>query len=319
MSSQDTPNTEPKPSPGIGAGAALGALRTLAGPLAELALQAGLNHAQLDELWRMALVDEASKRMGNVSRVSVATGLHRKEVVRLQTALALAATGAEQLPKKRPWASQLVLLWADWVSREPYLAVLPLALDDSPKPCFAKLSRQVTTDVHPRAVLQELLRLGLVSEANGQVSLLSPHFVARGSADDALGLLTDNLQDHLQTGLRNIAADVQALQTASSPNDASGPAPHKWVEQAIWAEGISEADAHKLNATAREAWANAYRALYKQLVDTPEASADQGRVRIRVGLYVSAQAMPGKATTTPAQPTKPTQKPTSSRSKRKLP
>ncbi len=248
--------------------------------MAQMAMQAGLNHAQLDELWRMAMVEAAGASSKNVSQVSVATGLHRKEVMRLQELIDAKLAGQTPEPKKRPWASQLVLKWADWVSREPHLGVLPLLHEAAEVACFAKLSRSVTTDVHPRAVLQELLRLGLVSEAEGRVSLLVAQFVPKGSADDALGVLADNVSDHLQTGLSNIASDV-----ASKRGELAGD---KWMEQAIWAEGISLADVQKLNATAREAWAHAYRLLYKQLLDTPEAQAPQQRMRVRVGMYVAA-------------------------------
>jgi hypothetical protein len=270
--------------PSLGADAALAALGQFAKPLDDVALEAGLNYAQLDGVLRMSLVEAASRRSRNVSQVSVTTGLHRKEVMRLQDLLQAQQAGEKVEAKKRPWASQLVLKWADWVSREPHLGVLPL-LDESPDtPCFAKLSRSVTTDVHPRAVLQELLRLGLVREERDRVSLLVAQFVPKGSADDALAVLADNVNDHLRTGLSNIAADV-ATKRGEVPGD-------KWLEQAIWAEGISLADLRKLNDAAREAWAHAYRLLYKQLLETPESQQPHDRVKLRVGMYVAAQPMP---------------------------
>lgn len=283
-----TSKTVAAPPQALSADAALDALAAWMAPMAELALRAGLGHAAIDEAWRMALVSAAQSHSPsqtsspntsrNTSQISVATGLHRKEVLRLQGLVEAVAQGELPAPKKRPWASQVLLRWADRVRDAPHLAVLPLLSDEPEVPCFAKLARSVTTDVHPRAVLEELLRLGLVSESDERVSLLVAQFVPKGSLDDGLAVLSDNVRDHLRAGLHNLRAEST-----------------KTVEQAIWGEGISLADATKLNALAREAWAQAYRQLYQQICDAPEAAgASKGEPRhsIRVGMYVSVTEMP---------------------------
>ncbi len=277
----NTPAPHP-PGPALSADAARAALAAWLEPMAELALQAGLSHAELDELWRLALVARSAGR--NTSQLSVATGLHRKEVARLQTELAAQAAGERRASPKRPWASQVVLRWADGVRTAPNTAVLPLLSDDAATPCFAKLSRSVTTDVHPRAVLEELLRLGLVSKSDDRVSLLAAQFVPRGCADEALATLRDNVRDHMSTGLANIG----------EPNSA------KCLEQALWGEGISLADARQLNDTARHTWGLAHQLLYKQISDAPEAPPGQARHRVRIGMYVTVQEMPhGPSTAAP--------------------
>ncbi len=295
--------TSTTPTP-LGADAALAALSAWMQPMAELALRAGLGHASVDEAWRMAMVAAAQRPNAtrNTSQVSVATGLHRKEVLRLHALNEAKEKGEQLAPRKRPWASQVLLRWADAVRDKPNTAVLPLLSDDPDLPCFAKLARSVTTDVHPRAVLEELLRLGLVSEEADRVSLLVAQFVPKGSLEDGLSVLSDNVRDHLLTGLHNLSA-----------------APNKRVEQAIWGEGLSLADAEKINQVAREAWSQAHQRLYQQICDAPEAAgvaSSDPRHRIRVGMYVSVVETFDSAASVPTP--KSTPKPTPKKSPKKM-
>ncbi|HEY0821857.1 MAG TPA: hypothetical protein VGD46_23985 [Rhizobacter sp.] len=84
----DPSSLPPAPASAPDVSAVLAACRALLTPLAELAIARGLHHADLDELLRAAFVDAALAAHPDVtphravSRVSTATGLHRREVSR---------------------------------------------------------------------------------------------------------------------------------------------------------------------------------------------------------------------------------------------
>ena len=56
----------------------------------------------------------------------------------------------------------------------------------------------ISSDVRPRAVLDELVRLGMAEEGeDGQIRLLATGFVPRQGFAEMAQLMQDNLHDHL--------------------------------------------------------------------------------------------------------------------------
>ena len=137
------------------------ALERLLVPLAQLAVARGVPYAVIDETLRRAFVAVAHAAHTGLpehrraSRISAATGLHRREVNRL---LEQAAQPRSDAPPRSPAA----MVFAHWRSDKRYRTrggaarVLPRV---GPAPSFEALAHEVTRDVHPRALLEELLRL----------------------------------------------------------------------------------------------------------------------------------------------------------------
>ena len=256
--------------------AAFAALRLMLRPAVFLALRAGLKYADLDALLRRLLVDlgthELRRGAGsstrlNASAVSVLTGLHRKEVARLSGE---SDDASAPIPSDtRSAASQVLLRWVREVDARPQHAVLSLA-------AFTDLARSWLSDVHPRAVLDELQRLGLVRESDDEVELLADSFVPVAAGDDRLLLMAENVRAHLETGLHN------SLElTASTPR----------LEQAIWGEGMRQSDCDAVAAMARAEWAKTYESLYTALEAAPEATDGVPKRRMRIGMYVHIEPM----------------------------
>jgi hypothetical protein len=265
--------------------AALRAIARLLAPLARLALAHGVKYQQIDELLRQAMVDEAQRAMMsggaqralrggkiNTSQMSVMTGLQRKDISRIQQHSA-------QSPKEpqdggaRSLASQVLLHWANELDRHPERVVLPITADGQ-APSFARVSAAIVTDVHHRAVLDELIRLGLVRETDGEVELLHDAFVPRGASADKLAVLADNTSAHLASAVNNL-----------------GPDGLHCMEQAIWGKGISLADCERLDGIARQAWASAHQTLFDAISATPEAPPNEARHRIHIGMYAHAEPL----------------------------
>src|SRR5512138_140954 len=142
--------------------ATMAALRQVIAPLAELAVQNGLPYATVEEIVRRAFVAAADAAYRDllphrkVSRVSITTGINRREVARLLTVIR-DVEASQQWPR-RSAASEL---FAHWVSDARYRDAQgrPRVLRRQGRaPSFESLARAITRDVHPRSILEELVR-----------------------------------------------------------------------------------------------------------------------------------------------------------------
>ncbi|MDP1900057.1 MAG: DUF6502 family protein [Rubrivivax sp.] len=263
----------PKPSPGPEQQALHDALAGLAASVSQLAVARGVPYAEVEEILRLAFVRAAARahpglpEHRKVSRISTTTGINRREVTRLTQQQARAA------PRSRSLASAV---FAHWRSQPPYVdrhgqaCVLPR---QGPAPSFETLAQEVTRDVHPRSLLDELRRLGLAEwdEASDTVALVREAFVPHGDRARQLGFLGDNVGDHLRAAVENVLGDD-----------------HAHFEQAVFASGLSAASLQSVRPAIRAQWQALLRALVPALEACVESDAKlqpapQGR--LRVGLY----------------------------------
>lgn len=271
-----TSTTAAFPSPGQPA--LLDACRALLMPLAQLAIARGLHHADLDELLRAAFVEAALAAHPDVtphravSRVSTATGLHRREVNRL---LQQETTSVV----RRSPATQVFTRWLSdpaWQENGAPLAALPR---QGAGRSFEALAQSVTKDVHPRSVLEELCRLGLarLDEAGDRVELLRERFAPAGDEPRMLGFVAGNVGDHLRAAVANVLSRQP-----------------QHLEQALFADELSDASVQQLQPLVREQWQHVLRTLAPQvqkLIDDDQAHARTRDQRVRVGLYAYHEPM----------------------------
>ena len=264
------------PGSGNGDAALQAALRRLLAPLARLAVSRGMPHAVLDELLRQALVKAADDSLREVSpnrrvsRISTTTGLHRREASRLLQAL---RDGEHAAAVPRPSRASQVL--AHWLSSPAFTdrrgrpRVLPR---QGPAPSFETLAREITRDVHPRGVLDELVRLGMVEvdAARDKVRLAAGAAVPRGDQPRMLEFLAANGGDHLAGAVDNVLGTGR-----------------RHFEQAVFADSLGVRSLDEVRPLVSGQW----QALLKALVPALEGlvERDQGRAdathRLRIGLY----------------------------------
>lgn len=256
--------------------ALLGALATLLEPLASLAVTRGVPFAALEDLLKAAFVEAARRAQPEsaglriVSRVATATGLTRREVTRL-----LLTEGGPPPARPSP-ATEVFTRWlADPALRDRRGRPLTIPRQ-GPAPSFEALARSVTQDVHPRSLLEELGRLGLVAldgagSDDERVRLLRDSVVATGDSERAYGFLGTNVGDHLRAGVENVLAETP---------------PH--VEQAVFADELSEASMIVFRDLAKAQWKLLLDATVPALQALVDGDAAAGRPRdrrVRIGLY----------------------------------
>lgn len=148
---------------------ALKACRHFMVPVARFMLGIGVSYKEFSEISKLAFVQVASDEYGlrgrktNMSRVSVMTGLNRKEIKKLRERLRY-----EDWELKSELSKPVSVL-SKWYTDPRYLgrkgSPKTLAFDSKgSEPSFSKLVREVGGDVPPGAMLRELARAGCIKE-----------------------------------------------------------------------------------------------------------------------------------------------------------
>jgi hypothetical protein len=203
---------QPPATPGAPPPALLSALRQLLRPLVRLLLEHNLQYGALTALLKELYVEVASRdfplegKQQTDSRVSLLSGVHRKEVRRLR-----AETRArDDAPPAVTLGAQLVLLWTSsprYRDRHGHARPLPRSAERRGEASFEELVASVNTDIRPRSVLDEWLRLGVAHlDDEGRVRLNTEAFVPAHGFDEKAFYFGRNLRDHIAAAAHNLRA-----------------------------------------------------------------------------------------------------------------
>lgn len=215
------------PSPAV-----VRALRKVLRPLVRLMLSQGITYPYLSDLLKGLFVEVADRdfrldpaRPSTDSRISLVSGVHRKDVSRLRQLL---QTSEALAPSVVPLGAQLV---AQWMGQPRYL------MDDGqPRPLarlaseggelsFEALVGSVSNDIRSRVVLDEWLRQGVVHLGDDGLVQLNTHaFVPTEGADEKAFYLGHNLHDHAAAAVHNVLGGQPAFMERSVHHDALSPA-----------------------------------------------------------------------------------------------
>jgi len=215
-------NVHVKPSPAL-----VAALRALLRPLVRLLIGRGITFPMLADLLKETYVDVAAadfreaERAPSDSRITLLTGVHRKDVRRLREAPAASSV----MPETVALGAQLV---ADWTTRfrdakgrpRPLARLQSEGGDES----FEALVASVSTDIRARAVLDAWLRLGVVElDGEGRVVLRSAAFVPSRGFDEKAFYFGHNVGDHLAAASHNLLEAGAPFLERSTHYDALDP------------------------------------------------------------------------------------------------
>jgi len=244
-------------------------------PAARLLLQNGVSYGAfataLKRIFLAAAQDELKARgMAQTdSALTLLSGVHRRDV---RTLLRSVPEDGEAARQPLSMASEVAMRW---LSGKPWLGPddLPRTLTRGAEAdSFDALVASVSSDIRPRAVLDELKRLGVAEEDEAGVRLLMASFAPRQGFEEMTWLFADNLHDHL-------AAAAGNLQGQSN-----------FLEQSVHVDQITAASAAALQKAAVAAWKETFRrymALAQERFDADAAKAppEQRDQRARLGMY----------------------------------
>lgn len=187
-------------------GAASRALR----PLARMLLASGLTFREFNALARRVFVSVGTDEFGrggrptNVSRVSLMTGIARKEVKKLRDEMAERDAPAPAL-RKTTEATRLLSAWHETPGYQDADGK-PLAVPrEGPAPSFEALHREFGGDVPASTLEKDLVRTGAVGiDADGRLRALTRYFMPLPLEAEAVDRAGDVLQLMGNTVTRNL-------------------------------------------------------------------------------------------------------------------
>ncbi|MGF6200035.1 DUF6502 family protein [Pseudomonas laurylsulfatiphila] len=259
----------------------LKALRHVMRPLVRLMLRKGVTYLVFADLLKEVFVDVADRefrlddKAPTDSRISLLTGVHRKDVRRLRNS-GDPATSA--LPENITFGAQLVNAW----TRAPFCddagqpLPLPRLASVGGDRSFDALVAKVSTDIRARVVLDEWLRLGVVRlDEQERVHLEAQAFVPQKGFDEKAAYLGHNLHDHACAAVHNLSGEGPAFFERSVHYDALAPMSVEALREAVASEGMQAL--LSFNRLAAE-------------LEFRDLPSPEPRQRITVGLYFYTEA-----------------------------
>ena len=255
-------------------------------PLVRVLLRYGIPYGAFADLAKRAYVDVArhefsiSGRKQTLSRVSVITGLSRKEVRRV---LALPPTDDVASVERYNRAARVISGWvrdAGFHDRAGRPAALPMEGDS---PDFSSLVRKHSGDVPARAVYDELERVGAVERLkDGRIRLTTRAYVPQAGEVDKLAILgvdvaelisciDHNLQSPAEEAYfqRKVSYDNLPAEAMSELRELAGKRAQRMLEELdVW---MSEHDR-----------------------DVTPSAAGTGRKRASIGVYYHEEEIEGE-------------------------
>ena len=243
-------------------------------PFAGLLLQREFGISDAEEMLKRAFVSssvsalEAMGQRPTVSAVSVATGIHRRDVKRLMSI----DPSIEAAQPKHSAVSRARLIWA---TDKNYLDSngRPRRIPKTESPneySFVTLAASVSKDTHPRALLDEMHRLGAINIDGDYVTLLHLEYQPPKDQDELIRLAGANIGDHISAVKFNVSNTGNPL-----------------LERSVFVGGLTQAAARHGAELARTAWAQSLgtlRSKLQALADLDQNESDNNW-RVRIGMY----------------------------------
>ncbi len=180
-----------------------GSVAKMLRPLIRILLRYGVSFGEFAEIARWLFVDVADRdfsiegRKQTISRISVITGLNRKDVTRLKK------INIEEEKDASSGINRAGRVISGWVRDKTFHAKkgrpAPLPLEGKKK-SFANLVKQYSGDMPVRAVLDELLRIEAVHiDENNTVHLLTKAYIPKNIDAEKISILGSDAADLIST------------------------------------------------------------------------------------------------------------------------
>jgi hypothetical protein len=174
-------------------------------PLVRILIRNGVSFGELAEVLKNVFVEVAARdfqiedRKISRSRIAIITGLTRKEVARQEEILR--SGQALRVDSNLNRVTRVLEGWhTDPTYTGPYGMPLELPFESSASPSFTSLVRKHSGDMAPRAMLDELIRVGVVQQTtSGAFKVLARAYIPRDFHPDALERFGEVVRDFICT------------------------------------------------------------------------------------------------------------------------
>lgn len=232
-------------------------------------IKTGIGYNEFSTALKSVFYNEAIKELDAIkqkktdSAVSLLSGLGRRDVrsfCQTYGEYRLINQFNQQLPISVP--ARVIGLWIG--------QKLPTQIPfNGEEPSFEGLVKQISSEKHPKSILLELKRLGLVIEENDQIILQNSSFTPDPHMDESKQLFTQNISDHLAAGISNLTQKTNFL------------------EQAIFADELSPESVEKLKKLSLDMWNLMSKAVLSSAIEyckNDERSTDANK-QFRLGIF----------------------------------
>lgn len=239
-------------------------LDRLLAPLTRLLVARGVLFPDFVERMKAHYVKAAQEITGEKltdSRLSVLTGLQRRDITRLK-----------EFEPKAPRPNHLVRLVALWQTEPDYTENgRPKTLSkNGDAPSFEALARDVLRDIHPRTMLDTLLATETVSfdKTTQEVRLLKTSYQPLAGSEDQITYLTHNMGDHLNAATENVLGKTPAH-----------------FERAVHYSGLTQDQIDDLERDYQISQMALFESLSQKAAQLKKLSSGEGEHRFRAGGY----------------------------------
>lgn len=181
-------------------------------PLARILLRNGVSFSTFSDLAKWIYVDVAAREFGiegrkqSTSRVSVITGLSRREVMRVRKLPRPDVTASTERHNR---AARVIAAWrreSDFLDAKGKPALLPM---EGRGATFSELVKRFSGNVPPRAILDELIHVGAVERRkDGKIALITRAYIPRNIDAHKLNILGTDVQHLVSTIDHNLKSET---------------------------------------------------------------------------------------------------------------
>ncbi len=192
----------------------LGAVGRILRPIVRLLIRNGIASDSLTELVRKTYVDVAEEefplegKRQTISRISVITGLNRKEVSRLR------ALDPVDITTEAAQRNRAAVVLSAWLRDEDFLDRKgdPRDLEFAGDASFSELIRRYSGDMKPRAMADELLDAGAIEEVDGRLRMTARGYVPGTDQTTLIAVLGTDPVQLIETIDHNMRSDDKRYQ-----------------------------------------------------------------------------------------------------------
>lgn len=187
------------------------ALQRVLRPLIRLLLSYGFRYQTFIELVKSTYIHVAEeefkldKKAQTDSRISLLTGVHRRDVNRLRKE----SSTESSLPLQASMSAQLLAIWSgneQYIDSQGIPLPLPRLASKGGDHSFEALVRSVSKDFRPRVVLDEWLRQGIATlDKQDNVCLTADAFASPQGIEEKSFYFGQNIHDHLAATVHNLS------------------------------------------------------------------------------------------------------------------